>query len=165
MFLGKQKIINPLGHKTILPPKKPQILIAHHKEKIDRTQKSPAIQQKKFRQGLEDFIRVFGKLTTPYMMFESKKNSNSYCSSEGRNRSNPKKSSYSAKKVRLGFRGFRTRFLLLTTPYVMFEGKKNSNSYCSSDQKEEIDRTQKSPAIRQKKFGQGLKDFAQDSCC
>ena len=43
-------------------------------------------------------------------MFESKENSNSYCSSEGRIRSNPKKSSYSAKKVRLGFRGFRTFF-------------------------------------------------------
>ena len=41
---------------------------------------------------------------------KAKKNSNSYCSSEGRNRSNPKKSSYSAKKVRLGFRAFRTCF-------------------------------------------------------
>ena len=53
------KIINPLGHKTILRPsaegwfcvlrwKKTQILIAHQKEEIDRTQKSPAIRQKKF---------------------------------------------------------------------------------------------------------------------
>ena len=49
-------------------------------------------------------------LTTPYVMFESKKKSNSFCSSEGRNTLNPKKSSYSAKKVRLGFRGFRTCF-------------------------------------------------------
>ena len=29
------------------------------------------------------------------------------------------------KKSFLRFRGFRTRFLLLTTPYVMFEAKKN----------------------------------------
>ena len=28
------------------------------------------------------------------------------------------------KKVRLGFRAFRTVFLLLTTPYMMFEMKK-----------------------------------------
>ena len=35
-----------------------------------------------------------------------------------------KKVSYWAKKVWLGFRGFRTVFLLLTTPYVMFEIKK-----------------------------------------
>ena len=41
----------------------------------------------------------------------------------------PKKVSQSAKKVPLGFRGFHTSFLLLTTPYVMFEIKKNSNSY------------------------------------
>ena len=34
------------------------------------------------------------------------KNSNSYCSSEGRYRANLKKYSYPAKKVRLGFRGF-----------------------------------------------------------
>ena len=41
--------------------KKTQILIAHLKEEIDWTQKSPAIRQKKFGKGLEDFVRVFGK--------------------------------------------------------------------------------------------------------
>jgi len=75
---------------------------------------------------------------------------NSYCSSEGRNRSNPKKYSYSTKKVHLVFRGFRTSFLLLTTPYVMFESKKTQ--ILIAHQKEEMDRTQKSTAIRQKKF-------------
>ena len=35
-----------------------------------------------------------------------------------------KKYGYPPKKVRLGFRRFRTIFLLLTTPYVMFESKK-----------------------------------------
>ena len=52
------------------------------------------------------------------------KNSNSYCSLEGRYRRH-KKSFLAAKKVRLGFRGFCTCFLLLTTPYVMFESKKS----------------------------------------
>ena len=60
--------------------KKTQILIAHQKQGIDRTQKSFLSRQKKFpsRQkkfpyGLEDFAPVFGKVTTPYVMFESKK--------------------------------------------------------------------------------------------
>ena len=34
------------------------------------------------------------------------------------------KSSYPPKKVRLGFRAFRTVFLLLTPPYMMFKLKK-----------------------------------------
>ena len=62
-----------------LKSKKPQILI----EFLDQTQKSPASRQKKFpsRQkkfpkGLDDFAPIFGKLTAPYVMFESK-NSNS----------------------------------------------------------------------------------------
>ena len=42
--------------------KKTQILIAHQKEDIEWTQKSTATRQKKF-----------GKLTTPYGMFEWKK--------------------------------------------------------------------------------------------
>ena len=58
-----------------LKAKKTQILI----EFLDRTQKSPASRPKKFGLGLEDFAPVFGKLTTPYVMFESKKNSNSDC--------------------------------------------------------------------------------------
>ena len=52
------------------------------------------------------------------------KNSNSYCSSEGRNRSDEKKYGYQPKKGQLGFRGFCPYFLLLTTLYVMFESKK-----------------------------------------
>ena len=38
--------------------------------------KSIPSRQKKYPYGLEDFVRVFGKLTTPYVMFESKRNSN-----------------------------------------------------------------------------------------
>ena len=52
---------------------KTQILIAHQKEGIDRTQKNPAIRQKKFPYGLEHFVRVFGKLTTASVMFLKQK--------------------------------------------------------------------------------------------
>ena len=38
--------------------------------------KSTASRQKKFPKGLEHFAPIFGKLTAPYVMFESK-NSNS----------------------------------------------------------------------------------------
>ena len=41
-----------------------------------------------------------------------------------RNRLDQKKFPSRQKKGPLGFRGFRTCFLLLTTPYVMFESKK-----------------------------------------
>ena len=58
---------------VLFESKKTQVLIAHQKEEIDRTQKSPAIRQKKFSQGLEDFVRVFGKLTTPSGMFLKQK--------------------------------------------------------------------------------------------
>ena len=93
--------------------KKTQILIAHQKERIDRTKK----------------VRLADK------------------------------------KVRLETRGFCTYFLLLTTPYVMFEWKKTQ--ILIAHQKQTIDRTkkvrladkkssasrQKSSASRQKKFG------------
>ena len=52
---------------------KTQILIAHQKEDIDRTKKSTAIRQKKYSYGLERFVRVFGKLTTPSGMFLKQK--------------------------------------------------------------------------------------------
>ena len=52
---------------------KTQILIAHQKEGIDQTRKSTASRQKKFPYGLEHFIRVFGKLTTPSVMFLKQK--------------------------------------------------------------------------------------------
>ena len=59
------KLTTPSG---MFLKQKTQILIAHQKEEIDRTQKSTAIRQKKFGQGLEHFVRVFGKLTTPSEM-------------------------------------------------------------------------------------------------
>ena len=34
--------------------------------------KSTASRQKKFPKGLDDFAPIFGKLTAPYVMFESK---------------------------------------------------------------------------------------------
>ena len=91
---------------------KTQILIAHQKEDIDRTQKSKASRQK---------------------------------------------------KVQLGFRGFCPYFLLLTTPYVMFESKETQ--ILIAHQKEDIDGTQKSTASRQKKDSLCLEDFAHIFCC
>ena len=111
--------------------KKTQILIAHHKQTIDQTKKvrlankkSSASRQKKFGQRLENFVHIFGKFTTPYGMFEWKKNSNSYCSSEGRNRLNPKKFPSRQKKFGQGLEDFAPIFGKLTTPSVMFESKK-----------------------------------------
>ena len=52
---------------------KNQILIAHQKEEIDRTKKSFLVGQKKYSLGLDDFAHDFGKLTTPYVMFEREK--------------------------------------------------------------------------------------------
>ena len=85
--------------------KKTQFLI----ECLDRTQKSTASRQKKYSKGLEEFVYDFCCWPPPMWCLKAK-NSNSYCSSEGRNRLNPKKSSYSAKKVWLGLRGFCTCF-------------------------------------------------------
>ena len=68
------------------------------------------------------------------------KNSNSYCSSEANN-SRTKKGRLAAKKVRQETRGFRVKFLLLTTPYVMFEWKKTQ--ILIAHQKQTIDRTKK----------------------
>ena len=47
--------------------------------------------------------------------------------------------------------GFCTHFLLLTTPYGMFDWEKNSNSYCSSEANNRSDK--KRSASSQKKFG------------
>ena len=68
------------------------------------------------------------------------KSSNSYCSSEAKYRSE-KKGRLTAKKVRLETRGFRATFLLLTTPYVMFEWKKTQ--ILIAHQKQTIDWTKK----------------------
>ena len=42
-------------------------------KKFPSRQKKFPSRQKKFPKGLEDFAPIFGKLTTPYVMFESKK--------------------------------------------------------------------------------------------
>ena len=48
------------------------ILRWHEKSPASRQKKFPS-RQKKFPKGLEDFAPIFGKLTAPYVMFESKK--------------------------------------------------------------------------------------------
>ena len=114
-------------------------------------QKKYSYSAKKVRLGFRAFRTCFWEVDHPLCDVWKQKKKLKYCSSEGRNRSNPKKYSYSAKKVHLGFRGFCLWFLLLTTPYVMFKSKKTQ--ILIAHQKEEIDRTQKKTAIRQKKFG------------
>ena len=52
-----------------------------------------------------------------------------------------KKYGWKPKKVRLETRGFRATFLLLTTPYGMFEWKKTQ--ILIAHQKQTIDRTKK----------------------
>ena len=64
MFEIKKKL-NFLLNSSI-EPKKVQLA----------AKKSTASRQKKFPKGLDDFAPIFGKLTAPYVMFESK-NSNS----------------------------------------------------------------------------------------
>ena len=49
-------------------------------------QKSTASSQKKVHQGLEDLAHIFGLLTAPSVCDFERKTTNSYCSSEGRNR-------------------------------------------------------------------------------
>ena len=58
---------------TLSSSEKTQILLAHQKEGIDRTKKSSAIRTKKVPYGLEDFAPIFGKLTTPSVMFLKQK--------------------------------------------------------------------------------------------
>ena len=50
--------------------KKTQIIIAHQKERIDRTKKVRLAAKKKYSWGIEDFVHIFGKLTNPYVMFD-----------------------------------------------------------------------------------------------
>ena len=57
-----------------------------------------------------------------------------------------KKSFRVGKKSFLRFREFRTWFLLLTTPYVMFEWKKTLKFLLLADQKEGVDLDKKSTA-------------------
>ena len=52
--------------------KKTQILIAHQKERMNRTKKV-RLAAKKIRLVFRGFRTIFLLLTTPYMMFEMKK--------------------------------------------------------------------------------------------
>ena len=81
------------------------------KRNSNRQKKLPS-RQKKYSYGLEDFVRVFGKLTTPYVMFESKKTQILIEFLDGTKKVQlvGKKSFLVGKKVPLGFRGFCTYF-------------------------------------------------------
>ena len=68
--------------------------------------------------GLEDFAHIFGKLTTPYGMFESKK-SQILIAHQKEDIGRTQKSSLVGQKK---FRGFCTFFLLLTTQGVFDDG-------------------------------------------
>ena len=114
--------------------------------------KSSASSQKKFGQRLEHIAHIFCCLPPPMECLNGKETQNSYCSSEGKNRSDKKSSAsrqkkfgQQTKKVRLETRAYCTYFLLLTTPYVMFEWKRNSKFLLLIRRKEQIG---------QKKFGQ-----------
>ena len=124
--------------------------------------KSTPSSQKKFGQRLEDFAHIFGKLTTPYGMFEWQK-THILIAHQKERIGRTKKVPLAAKKNRLETGGFCTYFLLFNTPYVMFGWKRNSNYYCSSEEKNRPDK--KSTASSQKKFGQRLEDFAHIFCC
>ena len=119
---------------------------------------------KKVQLGFRGFPTNFWEVDHPLFDVWKQKNSNCYCSSEGRNRSNPKKSSYSAKKVRLGFRGFRAYFREVDRPLcdvwnkligaqVFGKAKIYKPTWTKTQFLIEfLDRTQKSTASRQKKF-------------
>jgi hypothetical protein len=83
----------------------------------------------------------------------NEKNSNSYCSSEGKNRPDKKSTASSQKKVRLETRRFCTHFLLLTTAYGRFEWKKTQ--ILIAHQKERIDRTKKVQLAAKKSSARG----------
>merc|ERR1712051_528583 len=87
------------------------------------------------------------------------KNSNSYCSSEERNRSKPKSTASLQKKVPLGFREFHTCFWEVDHPLCDVFFLKKLKFLLLIRRKKYVDRTQKITAIRQKKFPYGLEHF------
>ena len=104
-------MIFAVGHPLcdVWNQKKTQILI----EFLDGTKKVQLVGKKSFLR-FRGFRTWFLLLTTPYVMFESKKLKFLLLIKW-------KIHIDGTKKVQLGFRGFRTWFLLLTTPYVMLE--------------------------------------------
>ena len=101
------------------------------------------------------FRTCFWEVDHPLWDVFKEKNSNSYCSSEGRNRSNQKKFGYSDKKSSLWFRGFRTYFWEVDHPLCDVCNQKKLKLILI----EFLDRTKKSTASRQKKFPWGLEHF------
>ena len=100
-------------------------------------------------------MHVFGNLTTPMWCLKAK-NSNSYCSSEGRYRWH-KKVQLAAKKRSAWVQRISYKFfLLLTTPCVMFECKKLKFLLLI---RRKIQMVQKNRASSQKTICQGLEDF------
>ena len=140
------------------------ILRWHEKSTASRQKKFPS-RQKKFPSGLEDFAPIFGKLTAPYVMFESKKTQilNWILRwHEKSTASHQKKFPTRQKKFPKGLEDFAPVFGKLTTPYVMFESSLEGRNW--SDPKKFPSRQKKFPS-HQKKFPKGLEDFALIFCC
>ena len=136
--------------------KKYQILIAHQKQRIDRTKKVQ-LAAKKIQLETKGFCPYFWEVDHRLWDVCMEKNSNSYCSSEAKNRSD-KKVWLADKKSLARDQRILHIFLGSRPPPVGCLHGKNSNSYCSSEAKNRSDK--KSSASRQKKFGQRLEDFA-----
>ena len=104
-------------------------------------QKKYPYHPKKVRLETRGFHATFLLLTTPYGMFEWKKKLKFLLLIRSKQQIGQKKYSQKPKKVRLETRGFRATFLLLTTPYGMFEWRRTQ--ILIAHQKQSIDRTKK----------------------
>ena len=98
---------------VIFELKKTPILIAHQKERGRFGQKGTARDQR--------ILPIFLCCRPPLMRCLNEKKSNSYPTSEGRNRSGKKSFLSSQKKYSWRLEDFAHIFVLQTTPYVMFE--------------------------------------------
>ena len=134
------------------------LLLIRRKEQI--RPKEVQLAGKKSSARVKRISYVFFAVDHPYVMFKSKK-LKFLLLIRRKKQIEPKKIQLFGKKSSHMVQLVRV-FGKLTTPYVMFECKKNSNI---AHQKEEINQTQKNPAIWQKKFTQGLEDFVRDFCC
>ena len=98
---------------------KTQILIAHQKQGIDWTKKVQ-IAAKKSSARDKRILHTFFAVDHPNGTFRWKK-TQIFIAYQEQSIDRTKKGWLGAKKVRLETRGFGATFLLLTTPYVMFE--------------------------------------------
>ena len=80
-------------------------------------------QTKKVQLETRAYCTYFLLLTTPYVMFEWKRNSKFLLLIRRKEQIGQKKFGQQTKKVRLETRAYCTYYLLFTTPYGMFEWK------------------------------------------